>query len=157
MINVMAKDIANLPEAHKKFWVAHNVAPDGQVSQELLTMQAEGNWVHTIASEIILWKEMEALQIAFQRRYSRDLFRPSATFDNVVCHRFICSDLDGLSLLSKKITRSTIEFFDQKALKDLTPDEDSKLGTLKRLEKLINIEGLDGHAIEVEPEIRTGG
>jgi len=147
LVNVLAKDIAYLPEAHKKLWVAHNCSPEGQVSQELLTMQAEGSWVRTIAPEIELWEKMKSLQTTFERRFSHALFRPSATFHNPGCHRFVCADLDGLFLLSKELTRSTIEHLDLKALRDLTQGEDSNLGTLKRLEILITQEGADGHTI----------
>lgn len=147
LINVMADDVANLPEAHKKIWVAHNCSPEGQVSQELLTIQAEGSWVLTTAPEFELWEKMESLQTAFERRFSQVLFRPSATFMNPGCHRFVSDDLNGMFLLSKELIRSTIEHIDQKALKDLTPGEPSNTRTLKRLEKLITQAGADGRSI----------
>jgi hypothetical protein len=149
LINVYAKDISYLPETHKKLWVAHNCSPEGQVSRELLMSQMEVKPANTVAPEVSLWRSVDSLQTAFTNKFSRPLFRgtmgePSA---RLRIHRFHAIDREGIFYLSKELTRGLIEWFDITSLKKLTPSQDNKLGSLKRLEKLVSATGAEGYRI----------
>ena len=147
LINVLANDLAMLPESHKKLWVAHNCSPEGKVSDELLMSQMEANPADSLPPELELWENMMSLQVAFERRFSNPLFQKSDSFENSGCHRFLSVDREGLFRLSKELTRSTIEILNASVLKELTKNEEGKLGPLKRLEKLLTQAGADGYEI----------
>jgi hypothetical protein len=80
LVNVMAKDIAFLPEWQKQVWGGLNVRPEGGVSKELLDAQAAGEPADTSAPEAFLPRGIEVLnQIALAKLGYR-MFRAHELF-----------------------------------------------------------------------------
>lgn len=149
LINVYAKDIASLPEAHQKIWVAHNVSPEGGVSKELLMAQMEVKPAGTVAPEITFHKNSQQLDSQFETIYGKRLFREHADSKIILSkiHRFHSVDMEGLFKLAKLITKMLTERIDIDLLKQIRPKEDKRLGSLKRLERLLSEKGADGRKI----------
>lgn len=148
LINVYAKDIAQLPEFDKKTWANQNTSPDGKVSEELLMSQMQAMPASTVAPEEIFFSLIKQIQEICKARMSGELFREH-TAENAIArniHRFQATSLDGFYFLCKEITRFLIERIDFDFLKTLKK-EDEKIGSLKRVERILTALGYDGRAI----------
>jgi hypothetical protein len=145
-INIFAKDIAMLPEAAQKLWAAHNISPEGGVSRELLASQMECNPASTVVPEVDFVKAVEELERASTDRFGKSLLRAHESEEQVLSsvHRFQCLDFKGIYHLCKEITRAVIERIDVDLLKKVRPGDENKLGSLKRLERLVSEYGADG-------------
>lgn len=145
LITVFAKDIGGLKSWEQRVWSAHNVTPDGGVSQELFAAQMEVNPAATVAPEKKLAKSIEAVDAAFQGKYGAPLLRNHESVAGLLrrAHRFLAADPDGLLELSKELTRLFIERIDVDAIATALslPKSDKKPGSLKALEKLAAAHG----------------
>ncbi|NOU40360.1 MAG: hypothetical protein HOO85_03730 [Methylotenera sp.] len=141
LINVYAYDIAKLPQWQQRLWVGHNVAPDGQVSSELLDSQMRANPAATRAPEADFEKLLNMLNQIFIKRYGGALFRSHDSKAEIQSriHRFrATSSKAGLLELAKDIARLTADSIDESLLREIVkPDKDQKLGTLKLMERLL--------------------
>jgi hypothetical protein len=148
LINVYAKDIGQMRETDKKTWATHNVSPEGGVSAELLMSQMQARPAVTIAPEQSFFSLIEEIQNISKAKLETDLFRGHSSEKDIMrkIHRFQASNLEGFYLLCKEITRFLIERIDMDFLKKIKK-EDEKLGTLKRLEKILTALSYDGRSI----------
>jgi len=145
LVNVYAKDIATVSEVDKRVWVRHNVPPEGGVSKELVMSQMQVNPASTEAPEDIFFRAVEQIQLIVEARVGGDFFRQHSSQVTISrqIHRFQAVTLEGFFLLCKEITRYAIERIDVDLLKRLKK-EDDKIGSLKRLERILTALGNDG-------------
>ncbi len=140
LINVYAYDIAKLPQWQQRLWVGHNVAPDGQVSSELLDSQMRATPANTTAPEADFEKLLNILNQIFIKRYGGALFRSHDSKDEILrrVHRFRATSKAGLLELAKDIARLTADSIDVTILRAIVkPESDQKLGSLKLMERLL--------------------
>ncbi len=149
LVNVFAKDIGQLPEAHQKLWVAYNISPDGGVASELLDAQMRVDPAATKAPEEMLKEAMNFLQEVTASKLGQPLFKSHALNLELQSgvHRFRSQDLKGLCSLAKDITKLTVDSIDVQFLTKLRPEEDKDLRGIKRLERLITKDDIDGRAM----------
>jgi len=69
LITVYAYDVARLAAWEQHIWAAHNVAPDGKVSNELLASQVKAQPASTHAVEELLFKSMQMLEAGFHQEF----------------------------------------------------------------------------------------
>ena len=74
LITVYAYDVARLAAWEQHIWAAHNVVPDGKVSNELLAAQVRAQPASTHAVEDMLFKSMRMLEAGFRQEFSISLF-----------------------------------------------------------------------------------
>ena len=68
LITVYAYDVAKLPSWEQHIWAAHNIAPEGKVSTELLSSQVRVQPASTYAVEDLLFKVMRMLEASFKQK-----------------------------------------------------------------------------------------
>lgn len=140
LVNAYAKDVALLPEWLQRVWAGFNVSPEGKVSEELFSAQAQGVPADTQAPELFLSGGVELLNDAFAKRFGTAMFRPFAEPDAVFtpCHRFKALSESGLYGLAKDLVRAVFEHIDVTVLHRIVPPpRDEKWGSLKSLEKVL--------------------
>lgn len=149
LLNVYAKDIGELPEHQQKIWSAFNVTPDGKVSKELLMSQMAANPAHTYAPEKKLFEIMNICDEEFSKYYGEKFYVEHKLLNEYwqKIHRFRAIDHDTFLLLCKELYRFVIERINLDGLKKIRPNESNKLGSIKRIENLINELGADGRKI----------
>jgi hypothetical protein len=148
LVNIFATDIAELPEHAQKLWASHNVTPEAGVSRELLASQMEVDPAATVAPEDELRRALSSLQESSLSRFSRPLLRPHTNELELLSHvqRFQCVEPNGTYRLCKEITRVITDRVDVELLKEVRPGDDKKLGSLKRVERLLSERGIDGRS-----------
>ncbi len=148
-INVLAKDIVLLPEIYQKSWSTHNITPDGKVSKELLMSQMEAKPADTTAPEALLASAIEHLQKISFHFLGRPLLKEHHAVNEIVqkTHRFHGHSIEGICFLSKELTRLITERIDTDLLKELDPEVDQNLGSIKRLEYFLTSKGLNGRRL----------
>jgi hypothetical protein len=140
LINVLAKDIALLPDWQQKVWAGYNVAPDGKVSAELLMSQMEARPASTQAPEEYLSHGFELLNKLIKAKFGVSAFKEHADANRILrrIHRFRAVTTQGLFELAKDIYRFVGEKIDASEIKKIVnPEKDEKWGQLKSLEKLL--------------------
>ncbi len=140
LINVYAKDIAELPDWQQREWAGHNVTPEGKVSEELLASQARGEPAKTVAPESHLAEALAGLREMSRSALGVSIVRESEHLSEVIarCHRFRAVDEAGLLALAKDICRITSDNFDVAALRKLLGTPDAKdLGSLRCFERVL--------------------
>jgi hypothetical protein len=140
LITVYAYDVARLSAWEQHIWAAHNVAPDGKVSSELLASQVKVQPADTQAVENLLFKSMRMLEAGFRREFGIALY--SHEIDEVECiqhiSRFAGKDTASLLRLAKDLIRVFSDRIDVRALRKLsTHEEKEKLGSNKLLENIL--------------------
>ncbi len=143
LVNTYAKAIALLPDWQQREWAAHNVLPDGKLSEELQAAQIDGSWcVPTVAPEARLAKELTDLQELAAAKLKIKLFRQHTEVATLMprLHRFRATSEASLFELAKDLMRVTAEDMDAKQLKTLVDSaKDQDLGSLKSLETVLAI------------------
>lgn len=137
LINVYAKDIAQLPSWQQRVWAGANLVPDGGVSAELLASQAKAEPASTKAPEAQLRPLYDALNVQFQAVTGKQLFGAHHALDQIFprIHRFRALEKSGVLELAKDLARVTVESLDGDALSVLAPTpKGMKSGSVKHLE-----------------------
>ena len=137
LINVLAADIASLPEWQKRLWVAYNISPEGKVSRELLASQVRAHPAETRAPERYFKIAMDCLDAASVERWGQPLFREHRDVNNLVAsiHRFRAKDLSGLLTLAKDVNRLVSDRINVSLLNQVAPPgEKEGRRSLKSLE-----------------------
>jgi len=100
----------------------------------------------TTAPERLLELAVQKVDGVFVERFGARLFKDhSAESDIYRCvHRFTSVNENGFYRLMKDLTRFCVERLDQQQLKLLTQSTDKNLGSLKRLEQILNDCGTNG-------------
>lgn len=140
LVNVYAKDIGLLPEWQQKIWAGFNQGPEGGVSRELLTLQAEGSPVATLAPESFLRIGLSKLVKLSMETLNLPVLHEHDSVPGILddAHRFRAIDVKGLLALAKDLDRLTVERINKSALrKKITPPPPKDFGSLKVLENLV--------------------
>lgn len=141
LITVLAKDIGGLPAWEQRLWSAHNVTPDGGVSEELFAAQMMVSPASTVAPEHDLPTALEKIDAAFQQRHGAALLRKNDAVPKLLqkALRFVAAKPDGTLELAKELTRVFVERVEVTAIVNAVnlSKADKKLGSLKALEKLV--------------------
>lgn len=130
LVNVYAKDVGYLPEWIKSIWAGFNLSPEGGVSRELLSSQAEGNPADTQAPEEYLTKIFELLNKITREKFGFALFRPHEGFQKLIfeTHRFRSTDQGSFFALAKDLARLTADAIDSTAIQKIVPPRKAKSG-----------------------------
>jgi hypothetical protein len=140
LINVLAKDIALLPDWQQRVWSAFNISPDGGVSAELLMSQMEANPASTQAPEAYLSNGIVLLNRVLKDTFGVSVFREHPDIEKILMrvHRFRALTSQGLFELAKDIYRFVGERIDEEEIRKVVkPQKGETWGQLKSLEKLI--------------------
>ncbi len=140
LITVYAKDIACLAAWEQHIWAAHNIAPDGKVSSELLAAQVNAQPASTHAVEDMLLKSMRMLEAGFREKFSFSLFTrdidDSAVMQEV--SRFASKDQASLLRLAKELIRVFSDRLDVRELRKLsTHSKKEELSSNKLLQDIL--------------------
>lgn len=140
LITVYAYDVARLAAWEQHIWAAHNVVPDGKVSNELLAAQVKAKPASTHAAEGMLFESMRMLEAGFRQKFNISLFTHDIE-DAVVMQlisRFTSKDQASLLRLAKEIVRVFSDRLNVRELRKLsTHAEKEKLGSNKLLQDVL--------------------
>lgn len=142
LITVFAKDIGQLKPWEQRIWAAHNVTPDGGVSEELFAAQMMVTPAATVAPERSLATSIDVLDAAFRAKHGAPLLRGHDSLPAILkrANRFLAAETGGLPGLSKELTRLFAERVDVDAIVAALPltlaKGERKPGSLKAVEKL---------------------
>jgi hypothetical protein len=155
LINLLGKDMAELPEWAQKIWVAHNASPEGGLSEELHMAQNLASPAATVAPEVILGRNLQILQkrslAVYGQRFLQQIPPAEEFFRRV--HRFYCASFDQVCELAKEIHRIVSEAIDIGVLNaKVDPGNAPKankenLRQIKRLALWLDTLGQDGRKI----------
>lgn len=140
LITVYAYDIARLSPWEQHIWAAHNVAPDGKVSTELLDAQMKTQPASTRAPEVMLVGLMRLLEDGFRRHFDVALFTHEVDDKALLqqISRFVSIDRPSLLRLAKELVRAFTDRVNVRDLRKLSSHEDKeKLGSNKLLQSIL--------------------
>ncbi len=140
LITVYAYDVARLAAWEQHIWAAHNVAPEGKVSNELLASQVKALPASTHAVEVLLFKSMRMLEDGFRQWFDTTLFTHDIDDEEAMHHvsRFESRDQGSLLRLAKELVRVFSDRLDVRALRKLSTHTDKeKLGSNKLLQDIL--------------------
>ena len=140
LITVYAYDVAKLPSWEQHIWAAHNVAPEGKVSTELLSSQVRVQPASTYDVEDLLFKVMRMLEASFKQELNVDLFSHDINDSELLqqISRFVSTDRTSLLRLAKDLVRVFTDRLNVKALRELSNHKDkNKLGSNKLLQDIV--------------------
>jgi hypothetical protein len=122
LVTVYAHDIARLSSWEQHIWAAHNVVPEGKVSNELLAAQVRTQPAPTYAVEVLLFKSMRLLDVGFRRRLNVSLYTHDINDAAVMQHvsRFASRDRASLLRLAKELIRVFSDRIDIRELRKLS-------------------------------------
>lgn len=141
LITVYAYDVARLASWEQHIWAAHNVAPEGKVSNELLAAQVKSQPASTHAVEVLLFQSMRMLEAGFQKAHQISLFNHDIDDAEAMqqISRFVSKDQASLLRLAKELVRV---FSDRLNIRDLrklsTHAEKDKLASNKLLQDILS-------------------
>ena len=140
LITVYAYDVARLNAWEQHIWAAHNVVPDGKVSNELLAAQVRAQPASTHAVEEMLFGSMRLLEAGFRQEFGISLFThdidDAAVMQQV--SRFASKDQASLLWLAKELVRVFSDRLNVRELRKLSIHaEKEKLGSNKLLQYIL--------------------
>jgi hypothetical protein len=152
LVNILGYTMADLPEWAQKMWVAHNVGPDGGLSEELYMSQNLARPANTTPPEVILWHNLQVLQGKTMGVYGQSLLQQLPTENEFFhrIHRFYCDSFKDVCELCKELHRIVSEPIDKSLLNSKIDPANAKqskeknLGSNKRLALWLDTLGLDG-------------
>lgn len=140
LITVYAYDVARLLPWEQRIWAAHNVAPEGKVSSELLASQVNAQPASTHAVEVMLFEAMRMLEANIRKEYGISLFTHYIDDDVAMQHvsRFMSKDQASLLRLAKELVRVFSDRLNVRDLRKLSDHvEKEKLGSNKLLQDVL--------------------
>ena len=141
LLTVYAYDIARLDAWEQRVWAAHNVAPEGRVSGELLSAQVKAKPASTYAVEEMFFRSMRMLERDFRDKFGIELFSHDIDDQSIMqqVSRFHSKDQASLLRLAKDLVRV---FSDRLNVRDLrkiaTHVDKDKLGSNKLLQDILS-------------------
>lgn len=149
LVNVLARDVTDLPSSDQKIWAAHNCTPEGGVSKELLMAQMEAKPAKTTAPEIDFRTNLSDLESLSEVLFGTSLLRSHPKEDELLdsVNRFCAIDQEGVYQLAKEINRVVVERLNEKLLRKQISSAEEDLGSIKLLERFLNEAGADGYTI----------
>ena len=140
LITVYAHDIARLASWEQHIWAAHNVAPDGKVSGELLDAQVRTRPASTHAVEELLFVSMRMLVQGFREKFGVAVFIHDID-DKLAMQtvaRFLSKDQASLLRLAKEVIRVFSDRLNVRELRKIsTHTERDKFGSNKLLQDVL--------------------
>jgi len=140
LITVYAYDVVRLAAWEQHIWAAHNVVPDGKVSDELLAAQVRAEPASTHAVEDMLFRSMRMLDLGFRQKFGISLFTHEID-DAIVMQqisRFASKDQASLLRLAKELVRVFSDRLNVRDLRKLSTNaEKEKLGSNKLLQDIL--------------------
>jgi len=156
LITVYACDVARLYPWEQRIWAAHNIVPEGGVSNELLASQVKVQPASTHAVETMLFETMRLLESNFQKVYGISLFTHDID-DEVAMQqvsRFTSKDQASLLRLAKELVRVFSDRLNVRDLRKLATHVDKeKLGSNKLLQDVLAKKIGDEKARQIFAEI----
>ncbi|MBU9166624.1 hypothetical protein [Burkholderia gladioli] len=140
LVTVYAHDAARVAPWEQHVWAAHNVVPDGKVSNELLSAQVKAQVAPTHAVETLLFKSMRLLEGGFRENFGVGLYTHDIDDVEIMQHisRFASKDDASLLRLAKELVRVFSDRLDVRALRKLSTHADKdKLGSNKLLQDVL--------------------
>ncbi len=140
LVNIYAYDIAKLPIWQQRIWSGFNVSPEGGVSAELISAQAQAVVADTTSPERTFSELLPQLDALVGRVVGAPLFRTHGASDELLneIHRFRALDQGGLLALAKDVMRMIADRIDTAPLQAIAPPpKGEKWGSLKSLEKFL--------------------
>lgn len=140
LVTVYAYDIARLAAWEQRLWAAHNVAPEGKVSEELLSAQVKVQVASTHAVEELLFESMRMLEQGFHRQFGVALFNRDLDDETAMQQitRFQSRDRASLLRLAKEIIRVFSDRLNVCELRKLSTRTDrEKFGSNKLLQDIL--------------------
>ncbi len=140
LITVYAYDIARLAPWEQHIWAAHNVVPDGKVSNELLAAQVKVQPASTYAVEDILFKAIKMLDEGFRQKFNVSIYTQDIDYDAAmqIISRFASNDLASLLKLAKELVRVFGDRLNVRELRKLAIHaEKEKFGSNKLLQNIL--------------------
>lgn len=139
-VTVYAYDVACLAAWEQHVWAAHNIVPEGKVSEELLAAQVKVQPASTHAVEILLLKGIKLIERGFRQEYNISLFThdiDEVAFMKLVS-RFSSTDQTSLLRLAKEIVRVFSDRLDVRELRKLSNHtKKAELGSNKLLQNIL--------------------
>lgn len=140
LITIYAYDVARLPAWEQHIWAAHNIAPDGKVSSELLDSQVKAKPASTHAVEELFFEVIDLLEGGFREVLNVPLFTHEIDRNEAMkqVSRFASKDQASLLRLAKELVRVFSDRLDVRELRKLsTHANKDKLGSNKLLEDVL--------------------
>jgi hypothetical protein len=140
LITVYAYDVARLAGWEQHIWAAHNVVPDGKVSNELLASQVKAQPASTHAVEDLLLKSMRMLEAGFRKGFNISIYTHDIDDAAILRHisRFASTDQASLLRLAKELVRVFSDRLDVRELRKLATHADKeKLRSNKLLQDVL--------------------
>jgi len=140
LITIYAYDVARLPAWEQHIWAAHNIAPDGKVSSELLDSQVKAKPASTHAVEELFFQVTDWLEGGFREVFNAPLFTHDIDRTEAMkqVSRFASKDQSSLLRLAKELVRVFSDRLDVRELRKLsTHANKDKLGSNKLLEDVL--------------------
>lgn len=140
LITIYAYDVARLPAWEQHIWAAHNIAPDGKVSSELLDSQVKAKPASTHAVEELFFQVTDWLEGGFREVFNVPLFTHDIDRTEAMkqISRFASKDQSSLLRLAKELVRVFSDRLDVRELRKLsTHANKDKLGSNKLLEDVL--------------------
>lgn len=140
LLTVYAYDIARLAAWEQHVWAAHNVAPEGKVSTELLSAQVNALPASTHAVEELFFVSMRMLEQGFRRHWGAELFSHDIDDEAAMqlVTRFQSKDRASLLRLAKEIIRVFSDRLNVRELRKLSTRTDKdRLGSNKLLQDVL--------------------
>ncbi|MBG0869206.1 hypothetical protein H0X91_04380 [Burkholderia sp. 9777_1386] len=140
LVTVYAYDVARLAAWEQHVWAAHNIVPDGKVSNELLAAQVRAEPASTHAVEELFFASMRLLEGGFREELGVSLFTHEIDDSAAMLQisRFSSKDQPSLLRLAKEIIRVFSDRINVRDLRKLsTHAEKDKLGSNKLLQDVL--------------------
>lgn len=141
LITVYAYDIACLSSWEQYIWAAHNVVPNGKVSNELFLAQVKAQVASTDAAEDLLYKSMTLLEDGFRQEFAVSLFSHEIDYPLATKNisRFISKDQASLLKLAKELIRVFSDRLNIRELRNLSTHlNKDKFGSNKLLQDILS-------------------
>lgn len=141
LLTIYAYDIARLASWEQHIWAAHNVAPEGKVSAELLASQVKAEPASTHAVEDLFFQSMRLLEGGFRKEHQISLF--THDIDDIEAtqqiSRFASKDQGSLLRLAKDLIRVFSDRLNIRELRKISNHaEKDKLGSNKLLQDILS-------------------
>lgn len=149
LVCIFSKDVIELAPHRQRHFSGHSVAPDGGACEELVQAQMQNQPADTVAPEARILPVREILDNVFTAGYGNSLFRPNQIVKSIAARtdRFAASNVNELYDLAKDLRRIFVESIDDAFLKSLTTSCPDDHGSIKRIKKLLDDVGQDGHSM----------
>lgn len=121
LVTVYAFDVTRLPRWEQRIWAGYNIAPDGGVSEELMSAQMACKVASTHAPERSFRELVERINVHFSSRFGGPLFKPHPSTTEIMAsvHRFRAHDQASMLALAKDVARLTADSIDVGVLRQI--------------------------------------